>query len=139
MGASALRARMFPTIVNTLRPVLAFVLLSVWAVGGVVLPVAHDVAHSGEQAERAERIAETHDDHHHHGVESPHGTEVQPYCPETLDVDLMCAVCSTSAEALVASSSLVLEAPDRQLGASDAETRAAGEGALHSARGPPTA
>jgi len=138
-GASEQGARMFVPVVTALRPLLASALLAVWAVGGVVLPVAHDVGHSGEQVERAERIAETHDDHHHHEAESLHGTEAQPYCPETVDIDLICAVCSTHAAAMLASSTLGLGAPTRQIEASDTERWADSEGTAHFARGPPTA
>ena len=122
---------------NTLRPVLSAFLLAVWAMGSVVLPVAHDVAHGSEQMERAERIAETHGDHHHHEAESSHGDEAQPYCPETPDVDRVCAVCSASASAMLASSEARVEAPSRQLVGADVERRAGGEGAAQSARGPP--
>ena len=130
---------MFPTTVNTLRPLLALFLLAVWAGGAIVLPVAHDVVHSGEQAERAERIAETHGDHHHHGADSPHGTEAQPYCPETTDMDLVCAVCSTPAAAMLASSVAAFDALSSRHRSANVDVRADADETTQLARGPPAA
>jgi hypothetical protein len=121
--------------VNRFRPILASVLLAAWLAGGVMLPVLHDAAHVAERA----KVEQTHRDHHHHQIEDDHRAEIQPYCPDATNAELVCALCQVHVAAMLASSSLAFTAPSL-LDGSALEARPEGiERTATSARGPPTA
>ena len=120
--------------VPVVRPVLAAFLLAVLAVGGVVLPVAHDVAH----AEAPDVVETAHaDGHHHHEVADAHGVEAQPVCPEAVDPDLACALCQVHVAASMPSTPCVLSTPPPTFGAPADLAAHAPAGAASRSRGPP--
>lgn len=76
-----------------LRPLAAVLLLAAFAVGGLGMPVLHEVAHAGETMEALAHRADA--DHHHHTALDDHGREALPPCPEALDGDLTCVPCAS--------------------------------------------
>lgn len=114
-----------------LRPILATLLLSVLATGGVVLPAVHEVVHGLEAGtERAEHREAFHTEADGDVVETP--------CPpRPHDVD--CAVCSglSTGVALTAIGPPTASVPDVSAAESDRDRRLAAAGA--GARAPPVA
>ena len=126
---------MLSTAMNPLRPLLASALLAALAMGGVVLPVAHDAAHVAERVD----VKEAHSDHHHHELEDDHGAEAQPYCPDAAEVELVCALCAAPPMAVLAHEGAPFGVPASSPW-QDAEARGAeADETARSARSPPTA
>ena len=126
------------------RPLLAFVLLAVWTAGGLALPVAHDLAHGAERADRQERIAHTHGDaahvdHHHHADGETHGTEAQPFCPDQADVELACTLCTSPPTATLAAAAATPQTATASAAFSNRVRLASADAASPDARGPPAA
>ena len=118
------------------RPVFALVLAAAFAVGGLVLPVAHDVAHAGE---RTDWVAQTHGDHHHHDDASTHGHEAQPACPDSGHLEMDCALCQAPVGADLSHGTVAAGgAPETTPLAHGHEAAHAGEAGT-SVRGPPLA
>lgn len=80
--------------VPLVRSAGAVLLLAAFAVGGVLVPAAHEAAHGWERLEaRAALAGHADDGHHHDEVGHTHGPEVQAPCPTPVALHLDCATC----------------------------------------------
>lgn len=87
---------------SRLRTRAAVLLLAVFAVGGIGMPVLHEMAHAAEAADALAHHADA--DHQHHADPDHHGAEIDASCPESLCVDLTCSLCAATSASVVSAS-----------------------------------